>query len=128
MAHIVVIEDDSTMLLNLLEVLEYENYAPHGARSGSEGLRLIESVLPDLVLCDIMLPDIDGFEMARRLRGHPATAHVPVIFISARTDSAPALEANIVDYLTKPFDVSALLASIQGALNGSQSGAGQHGD
>lgn len=125
MARIVVIEDDGNMLLNLIEVLQYENYTLRGARSGSEGLSLIESLLPDLVLCDIMLPDIDGFEMARVLHARPTTAHIPVIFISARTEHVPALEANVVDYLMKPFEVSELLASIQRALNGRQTGTGQ---
>ncbi len=114
------------MLLNLVEVLAYEQYTPVGARSGGEALRLIESNPPDLILCDVMLPDTDGFAMARALRARPATAQIPVIFISAhaeRADSQDQLEANVVTYLTKPFDVSELLDTIHRTLNHGQHNA-----
>ncbi len=128
MAQIVVIEDDSIMLLNLIEVLEYENYAPVGARSGGEGLKLIESNPPDLILCDVMLPDTDGFEMARTLRARSATAHIPLIFISAhaeRADHEQGSETNVVNYVMKPFDVSELLEIIRSTLDGDSHDAGQ---
>jgi DNA-binding response OmpR family regulator len=126
MTQIVVIEDDSTMLLNLIEVLEYEKYAPAGARSGLEGLDLIRTNSPALVLCDVMLPDIDGFQVVRALRANPATAHIPVIFISARAGRANAeqgLESGIAGYIMKPFDVGELLDTIRRVLDDSQHGA-----
>lgn len=126
MTQIVVIEDDSTMLLNLIEVLEYEKYAPVGARSGLEGLDLIRANSPALVLCDVMLPDIDGFQVVRALRANPATAHIPVIFISARAGRANAeqgLESGIAGYIMKPFDVGELLDTIRRVLDDSQHGA-----
>lgn len=126
MTRIVVIEDDSTMLLNLIEVLEYEKYAPLGARSGHEGLDLIRATSPALVLCDVMLPDIDGFQVVKALRASPVTAHIPVIFISARAGRAnveQGLESGVAGYIMKPFDVSELLDTIRRVLDNSQRSA-----
>lgn len=117
------------MLLNLVEVLEFENYTAFGARSGQEGLALVEANSPDLILCDIMLPDIDGFEVVQTLRANPSHAHIPVIFISARASSVSggqALPADVVSYVMKPFDVRDLLNTIRSVLDGSQADIGSN--
>lgn len=115
------------MLLNLVEVLEFENYTAFGARSGQEGLALVEADPPDLILCDVMLPDIDGFEVVQALRANPSHAHIPVIFISARASSVSgeqAPQAGVISYVMKPFDVRDLLNTIRGALDSDQRDAG----
>ncbi|MGQ9890068.1 MAG: response regulator transcription factor [Aggregatilineales bacterium] len=129
MAKILVIEDDSTMLLNLVEMLEFENYTALGARSGQEGLALVEADPPDLILCDVMLPDINGFQVVKTLRANPSYARIPVIFVSARAgnvsgDQVP--QAGVISYVMKPFDVQDLLTTIRGVLDGAQRAAGHN--
>ncbi|MCZ7542224.1 MAG: response regulator [Anaerolineae bacterium] len=87
-----------------------------GAR---EAVRLGQELTPDLVVLDIRLPDIDGYEVCRRLRSHRRTAHIPIIFLTEkrdRVDKLAGLQLGVVDYITKPFDIQELRLRVRNAL------------
>lgn len=116
---ILVVEDDPSIRRMLRETLEAEGYVAIVAASGEEGVARALRQVPQLILLDIMLPGIDGFAVVERLRGHAKTAHIPVLMLSARHDTAVKVRAfdNAVDdYLTKPFSSAELIARIRNQL------------
>lgn len=116
---ILVVEDDPTIGRMLRETLEAEGYAAIVAGTGEEGVTRALRQVPQLVLLDIMLPGIDGFAVVERLRGNAKTAHIPVLMLSARHDTAAkvrAFENEVDDYLTKPFSSDELIARIRNQL------------
>ncbi|MHB1413890.1 MAG: response regulator [Chloroflexota bacterium] len=91
------------------------------AEDGEQAIQLIETAFPDLVLIDLLLPRLTGFDVMRRLRANPRTAHIPVVAITAlgrSQDKEEALAAGAVDLVEKPFDVDGLLRRIQAAMPG----------
>lgn len=117
---ILVIEDDRRIAAMLQATLQLEGFATAVAHGGEEGVTEALRSVPELILLDIMLPDIDGFEVANRLRGHPKTAHIPVVVLSARHDTESKVRAfacQVDDYLTKPFSGDELLARIRVRLS-----------
>ncbi len=117
MAHILIIEDEPDLAMGLRDNLEFEHHTVAHAATGAEGLTLVTRQPPDLVLLDIMLPDIDGFEVCRRLRA--GGYMMPILILSARSqelDKVRGLELGADDYVTKPFGLKELLARIQAAL------------
>src|SRR5690349_11667696 len=109
---ILVIEDDPPLQKFLRVTLEAQNYKVLECAQGEEGLRHAASALPDLIILDLGLPDVDGLVVTRRLREWSAT---PIIVVSARgreQDKVAALDAGADDYLTKPFGVAELLARV----------------
>ena len=106
--HILVVEDDMDTSEMLSSYFEAQGYDVLTAAWGEDALRITEDVVPDLVVLDIRLPDIDGYEVCRRLRSHRRTEQVPIIFLTERrerTDRLTGLELGAVDYITKPFDM-----------------------
>src|SRR4029453_12130190 len=86
------------------------------ARNGERGLAIAQSARPDLILLDVLMPEIDGFEICRRLKADAGTAAIPVIFLTALTDTANKIAgfaAGGVDYITKPFQVGEVLARVR---------------
>lgn len=117
MARILVVEDDAAILMGLVRNLEFEGHSVESARTGEDGLRLALDDPPDLLLLDIMLPDIDGFEICKVLR--KSGQKTPILFLSARgeeRDKVEGLRLGADDYVTKPFGVQELLARVQAAL------------
>ena len=111
--HVLIVEDDPEINQLLCEYAQIAGFRTRSALSGTAALALATAEAPNLVLLDLMLPDIDGFEVLRRLKRDPALAHVPVVFLTALTaeDSrAQGRALGAVDYLTKPFDPDELLA------------------
>lgn len=112
----VLIVDDIAENRNVLsETLERENYEILLAPNGESGIKVAQKAQPDLILLDVMMPGIDGFETCRRLKADQATAKIPVIFISARDELQATLEgfrAGGVDYLTKPFQAEEVLIRV----------------
>ena len=116
---ILVIEDDASQRLLLARVLQYEGYRVEAAADGESGLRAVFESQPDLVLLDLNLPRIDGFEICRQLRADPLTATLPVIVLTAHTsldDMVAALDAGADDFVAKPFQQMELLARMRSAF------------
>jgi len=116
---ILVIEDDATIRDNLCELLDAEGYDVCVAAEGKRGLALALQQRPDLVLCDIMMPVMDGYQVLRRLRDYPPTADVPFVFLTAKADAADRSEGMRLgadDYITKPYGRRDLLDRVAARL------------
>ncbi|MBD2310664.1 hybrid sensor histidine kinase/response regulator [Desertifilum sp. FACHB-1129] len=116
----ILIVDDALNNLNLLSaILHEENYHVRKATSGQMALATCNVELPDLILLDVMMPDIDGYKVCQQLKANPNTQTIPVIFISALDDAldkVKAFEVGGVDYITKPFQISEVLARVENQL------------
>ena len=120
-ARILVVEDNPLNLKLVRDVLGAAGYDVVAAASGEEGLREATERPPDLVLMDLQLPGIDGFETMRRLRQGPLAADVPVVAVTASAmpeDQANATRAGFDGYLEKPISVRALVGEVEGFLRG----------
>jgi len=116
---ILVIEDEESVRLNLVELLEAEGYPCVVARDGEEGVRAAWSELPDLIICDVLMPQMDGFSVLARLSQDPATALIPFIFLTAlgeRKDQRAGMELGADDYVTKPFTRAEILHAVEKRL------------
>lgn len=119
MSLIAVIEDQPQMRRNLAFILEIEGFSVAEAENGKQGLAVIREQKPALVICDIMMPEMDGFELLRCVRADPAVASIPFIFLSAkgdRTDIRLGMNIGADDYLTKPAAREDLMASVRARL------------
>jgi len=108
--------DDEPANLQLLQDVLKGDYRLVFARSGEDGIAVVQKHLPDLILLDVMMPKMDGFEVMRRLRANPSTAQIPVIFVTARGDQEGEEEgfiAGAVDYVTKPIRPRILMARVK---------------
>lgn len=113
---ILVIEDNKEVRENLVELLELSGYEALSAENGKHGVKIASDVLPDLILCDIMMPEMDGFGVLRVLSHQPSTMHIPFIFLTAKTekeDFRKGMGLGADDYITKPFDDVQLLDTIE---------------
>lgn len=116
MTKILVVEDEKGMLLNLEILLSSEGYVVSTAENGIEAIKEIEKEVPDLILSDIMMPYVDGFELFNKVREEFYLEHIPFIFLTAKTDRTSirnAFELGVSDYLTKPFENEELLKAIK---------------
>ena len=116
---ILVIDDEASVRENVVRFLRLEGYLPSEAEDGERGIQVALRSPPDLILCDLMMPGIDGFGVLARLRAEPATAGVPFIFLTANVDVEDArlgflLGAN--EYVTKPFSLAVLGTIIEQKL------------
>ena len=119
MKKILVIEDEQPVRENLVELLEAENYEAIAAANGRIGLQLANSESPDLILCDVMMPEVNGYTVLTKLRDNPLTAVIPFVFLtakSARNDFRLGMELGADDYLPKPFTRAELLSAINSRL------------
>jgi len=118
-ARLLVVEDDSD-ISNMLKIFfNSQGYDVDVAPRGEDALDKTRQVMPHLIVLDIMLPDIDGYEVCRRLRTTTRTSHIPVIFLTQkdeRSDKLKGLELGADDYITKPFDIEELKLRVQNAL------------
>lgn len=119
MNKILVIEDEPEMRRNLLTVLRFEKYQPIGAENGRAGLECVRREKPDLILCDVMMPELDGHGVLQALRADAETAAIPFIFLTAKGEKADLRNGMILgadDYLTKPVARADLLQAIAARL------------
>ncbi len=115
MKKILVIEDEPAVRANILELLEAEDFNTVGAENGFIGAMWAQEHLPDLIICDVMMPEVDGYEVLSALRQVPATATIPFIFLTAMVDKADirqGMNLGADDYLTKPFTRAELLGAV----------------
>lgn len=120
MKTILLIEDNDAIRENTAEILELTGYTVHTAENGKIGVEKALQTKPDLVICDIMMPVLDGYGVLHIFNKNPQLSGVPFIFLTAkteRTDFRKGMELGADDYLTKPFEESELLSAIEGRLN-----------
>lgn len=113
---VLIIEDNDDIRESTAEVLDLAGYQTYTARNGKTGVDLATSHLPDVILCDIMMPELDGYGVLYLLGKNPKTASIPFIFITAKTERADmrkGMEMGADDYLTKPFDDLELFKAIE---------------
>ncbi|MBD2465672.1 EAL domain-containing protein [Oscillatoria sp. FACHB-1407] len=119
MTRILVIEDEAPIRENIVDILLIEGFEVAEAVCGATGLQLAMKLQPDLILCDVMMPNLDGYELLKILRKSPETATIPFIFLTAKTTKADFRQGMVTgadDYLTKPFTASELLEAITSQL------------
>lgn len=116
--HVLVLEDDPRLQHMLSTVLRLENYDVEGVSSGSSALTAIENRPPDLMVLDLIVPDVSGWEVARRLRADPASAGIPILVVSSVQDLAvEAQRMGADDHLAKPFLAQDLVNKVLDLLN-----------
>lgn len=123
MKKILVIEDTENVRENIIEILESEDYEVHGAENGKVGLEMALNIQPDLVLCDIMMPVMDGYETLKEMRKNVATSTVPFVFLTAkntRHDQRLGMELGADDYIPKPFTIEELTGAVSMRLKRSE--------
>ncbi len=119
MNKILIIEDEPEMRRNLVTILRLEKFLPLPAENGRVGLALARTEKPDLILCDVMMPELDGHAVLRALRENPETVTTPFIFLTAKgekIDQRSGMDLGADDYLTKPVSRNDLLNAIRARL------------
>ncbi|MDI6735270.1 MAG: response regulator [bacterium] len=117
--HVLVIDDDISILKVLKNILVSREYEVTLAMSGKEGLEKLKEEIPHLIILDIMMPEMDGYEVCRRIRKNPTLKHLPIIMLSGKGEIADEIEGwriGIDEYLIKPFDIEELVAIIGGII------------
>ncbi len=126
MKRILVIDDDTKLRQHYTELLRLEGYAVTEARNGREGVESARKEVPDLVLCDITMPEMNGHRVLETLRAEPRTAHVPFVFLtgwSEQDDVRTGMNLGADDYLTKPIVPDELWAAIRARLRRAEASA-----
>lgn len=119
MKKILVIEDEVFIRENLLELLEIEGFEAIGAEDGFRGVQLAKQCQPDLILCDVMMPEIDGYGVFDALREDSTTAMIPFLFVTASADRNNLQKIRAMgmdDYILKPFNVDKFLTTVTSRL------------
>ncbi len=123
MKKILVIEDEPEMRRNITTLLRYHGYEPIAAQSGREGIETARREMPDLILCDVMMPELDGHGVLQALQTDPRLARIPFIFLTAKgekEDLRSGMNLGADDYLTKPVANSDLIRAIETRLRRSE--------
>lgn len=113
---ILVVEDNATNMRLLIELLLDDGYQVEAAVNGLEALEMAQAMLPDLVLLDVMMPGLNGYEVCEKLQKNPQTQGIPIIFITAIAQVAEkikAFELGAVDYITKPFNTREVMVRLK---------------
>jgi DNA-binding response OmpR family regulator len=119
MAKILVIEDEEAIRDKIMTVLRYEGFETLGAAEGDEGVSAAADNNPDLIICDVLMPRMNGYGALSALRANEKTAAIPVIFLTAaasRADQRKGMELGADDYITKPYTVDELLSAVRTRL------------
>jgi len=120
MDHILIIEDDLDVLENLKDILEYYGYLVSTATNGLEGYDLAVEYYPDLIICDINMPELNGFELLDMLKRNPETYTIPFLFLTAMTDKAyyrKGMNLGADDYITKPYENKDIINAVQSKID-----------
>jgi two-component system, chemotaxis family, chemotaxis protein CheY len=119
--HVLILEDDPSVQTLLRKQLVAHGFKVTIAADGLDGLMKLETIKPDILLCDVMMPNLDGIEFVKAIKANTATQKIPVIFLTAKTDPRSMIEGINVGarfYVTKPFQIDDLLAKVRRALSG----------
>lgn len=120
MAKIIVIEDDPEVTENIVEILELENHNIQTANNGLKGIELISKNNADIIICDVTMPEKNGYEVLQYVRSNPKTFSIPFIFLTAKSeknDYRKGMELGADDYITKPFDYADIINSVNTRLD-----------
>jgi two-component system, sensor histidine kinase and response regulator len=116
MKTVLIIEDETILRKDIVDLLQFENYRALEAETGTEGVEQARLHMPDLIICDISIPEMDGYEVLRTLRSDHEFPQIPFIFLTARAerqDIEKGLSMGANDYLTKPFTIQYLLSTVR---------------
>jgi len=119
MTKILVVEDEAPIRERVVKALTYEGYVTLEGENGRAGLELAKTEHPDLIIADIMMPELDGHDLVTLLRDNPSTRLTPIIMVTAldeRADQRRFMELGVEDYISKPFDLQELLSAVQTQL------------
>ncbi len=116
---ILVIEDSTSIRASIVELLSLRDFKVESAKNGKEGLDAVPEFNPDLIICDIMMPGLNGYEVLEAVRKMPKYANTPFVFLSAKADNQDVRNGMVLgadDYLTKPFKATELFTAIESRL------------
>ena len=116
---LMLVDDDPNLILLVKDYLEFRGYKVMTAENGREALEVLEQEIPDLIICDVMMPEMDGYTLVEHIRANPATEWVPVLFLSAKgqsQDRVKGLNTGADVYIVKPFEPEELVAQVESSL------------
>jgi DNA-binding NarL/FixJ family response regulator len=116
---LLLIDDDPNLILLVKDYLEFRGYEVVTAENGREALEVLESATPDMIICDVMMPEMDGYSLVSTIRAEPKTSWIPVLFLSAKgqsQDRVKGLNIGADVYMVKPFEPEELVAQVESSL------------
>ena len=116
---LLLIDDDPNLILLVKDYLEFRGYEVKTAGNGREALEVLEDSLPDMIICDVMMPEMDGYAFVKQVRENPSTEWVPILFLSAKgqsQDRVRGLNTGADVYMVKPFEPEELVAQVESSL------------
>lgn len=116
---LLLIDDDPNLILLVKDYLEFRGYEVKTAGNGREALEVLEGSLPDMIICDVMMPEMDGYAFVKQVRENPSTEWVPILFLSAKgqsQDRVRGLNTGADVYMVKPFEPEELVAQVESSL------------
>ena len=117
---LLLIDDDPNLILLVKDYLEFRGYQVMTAENGREALDLLEQDIPDMIICDVMMPEMDGYALVKHIREEPRTNRIPVLFLSAKgqsQDRVKGLNEGADVYMVKPFEPEELVAQVESSLD-----------
>ncbi|MTI09757.1 response regulator transcription factor [Curvivirga aplysinae] len=117
---VLIVEDDDSIVEALNFLMETAGFDVRIAREGPRAIELVKEAVPDVMILDVMLPGCDGFEVARNIRSHQLTKHIPILMLTAKNrpiDQEKAHEIGVTAFMTKPFSTREVVEKVKGMLN-----------
>ena len=117
---LLLIDDDPNLILLVKDYLEFRGYNVDTAENGREALEVLDQNVPDMIICDVMMPEMDGYSLVKHIREEPVTNRIPVLFLSAKgqsQDRVKGLNEGADVYMVKPFEPEELVAQVESSLN-----------
>ena len=118
--NLLLIDDDPNLILLVKDYLEFRGYNVVTAENGREALEILDDKVPDMIICDVMMPEMDGYSLVQHIRQEPTTNRIPVLFLSAKgqsQDRVKGLNEGADVYMVKPFEPEELVAQVESSLN-----------
>ncbi len=116
---LLLIDDDPNLILLVKDYLEFRGYNVDTAENGREALEVLDDLVPDMIICDVMMPEMDGYALVKHIREEPTTNRIPVLFLSAKgqsQDRVKGLNEGADVYMSKPFEPEELVAQVESSL------------